>query len=131
MGLNEAAEQFVVFIGGRPIAICAVLPQPHPTARRLKRVSRLVVIPDYQGIGVGSRLLGWVARYYYEQKYRFTIVTTTPALIHHFNKSPEWALYRQNRMNPTHTKSSKVDIKRKVSSNRHTTAWEYKRGTFR
>ena len=29
------------------------------------RVSRLVVLPDYQGIGVGKRLLNFIAELYY------------------------------------------------------------------
>jgi GNAT superfamily N-acetyltransferase len=43
------------------------------------RVSRLVVLPDYQGIGVGKRLLNFVAELYTSQtKMPFYILTSNP-----------------------------------------------------
>jgi GNAT superfamily N-acetyltransferase len=46
------------------------------------RVSRLVVLPDYQGIGVGSRFLNYMAKYYASRTgLPFTIITSNPQLI--------------------------------------------------
>jgi GNAT superfamily N-acetyltransferase len=46
------------------------------------RVSRLVVLPDYQGIGLGKRLLNFVAQLYSSQtKMPFYIVTSNPQII--------------------------------------------------
>jgi GNAT superfamily N-acetyltransferase len=46
------------------------------------RVSRLVVLPDYQGIGVGKRLLNFVAELYTSQiNLPFYLVTSNPQLI--------------------------------------------------
>ena len=46
------------------------------------RVSRLVVLPDYQGIGVGKRLLNLVAELYSSQtKMPFYILTSNPQII--------------------------------------------------
>lgn len=44
---------------------------------RYYRVSRLVVLPDYQGIGVGKRLLNIIAELYTSQtKIPFYILTS-------------------------------------------------------
>jgi GNAT superfamily N-acetyltransferase len=46
------------------------------------RVSRLVVLPDYQGIGVGKRLLNFIAELYTSQtKVPFYILTSNPQII--------------------------------------------------
>jgi len=46
------------------------------------RVSRLVVLPDYQGIGVGKRLLNFIAELYSSQtKMPFYILTSNPQII--------------------------------------------------
>ena len=46
------------------------------------RVGRLVVLPDYQGIGVGKRLLDFVAKLYYSQtKLPFYILTSNPQIV--------------------------------------------------
>jgi GNAT superfamily N-acetyltransferase len=45
------------------------------------RVSRLVVLPDYQGIGVGKRLLNFIAKLYTSQtKTPFCILTSNPQI---------------------------------------------------
>jgi GNAT superfamily N-acetyltransferase len=46
------------------------------------RVSRLVVLPDYQGIGIGKRLLNFIAELYTSQVILpFYLVTSNPQLI--------------------------------------------------
>jgi hypothetical protein len=46
------------------------------------RVSRLVVLPDYQGVGIGKRLLNFIAEMYTSQmKLPFIIVTSNPQII--------------------------------------------------
>jgi GNAT superfamily N-acetyltransferase len=56
-------------------------------------VSRLVVLPDYQGIGVGKRLLNFIADLYCSQtKLPFLIVTSNPQIIR--GKLEGWKLSR-------------------------------------
>jgi GNAT superfamily N-acetyltransferase len=46
------------------------------------RVSRLVVLPDYQGIGIGKRLLNFIAELYTSQTgLPFYLVTSNPQLV--------------------------------------------------
>jgi GNAT superfamily N-acetyltransferase len=46
------------------------------------RVSRLVVLPDYQGIGLGKRLLNFIAEHYSSQiNLPFYLVTSNPQLV--------------------------------------------------
>jgi GNAT superfamily N-acetyltransferase len=64
----------------KPIAFIAVV---HIRMRaRYYRVTRLVVLPDYQGIGVGKRLLNFIAELYTSQtKVPFYILTSNPQII--------------------------------------------------
>jgi GNAT superfamily N-acetyltransferase len=49
---------------------------------RYYRVTRLVVLPDYQGVGVGKRLLNFIAELYVSQtKVPFYILTSNPQII--------------------------------------------------
>jgi GNAT superfamily N-acetyltransferase len=49
---------------------------------RYYRVTRLVVLPDYQGIGVGKSLLNFIAELYTSQtKIPFYILTSNPQII--------------------------------------------------
>jgi GNAT superfamily N-acetyltransferase len=49
---------------------------------RYYRVTRLVVLPDYQGIGIGKNLLNFIAELYVSQtKVPFYILTSNPQMI--------------------------------------------------
>lgn len=127
--LNNAADQYVAFYNDEPVAFCAVLHHPHGIVKNMKRISRIVTRPDYQGIGIGARLLDTVAQYYVTKGYRMTITTTTPSLIGTFKKHNNWHLKRQGRA-ASASKKSKIELAKKkagtASVNRITTAWEYK-----
>jgi GNAT superfamily N-acetyltransferase len=119
--LNAAAHQYVATIDGRPVAFLAVLHFPHPKVKNVKKVHRVVVLPDYQGIGIGGRLLDYVAADYVKQGLRFAITTSTPALIHTFKKSPKWKLKMAGRQ-----AISKTYLMNATASwGRMTTSWEY------
>ncbi len=69
-----------------PVAFCAVL---NAIGRRgVWRVSRLVVLPDYQGIGIGRAMLAAVA----EQYPRLRITTSHPAMLRALSADPQWQL---------------------------------------
>ena len=65
---------------GKPVAFIAVM---HiKMLVNYFRVSRLVVLPDYQGIGVGKKLLNFVAELYTSQvNLPFYLVTSNPQLV--------------------------------------------------
>lgn len=88
--LNKAARCFELFEGDIPIAFIAVLHQPTRNKADLKRVSRLVVLPDYQGIGIGRAFLDCIADYYIQEGHEFEIKTSAKNLVSSLRKSPEW-----------------------------------------
>ena len=65
--------------------------------RGKKRVHRLVVLPDYQGIGIGTRFIKEVAKIITDRGYELNLTTTTPALIHSLIKDNDWVLARYGR----------------------------------
>lgn len=67
---------------------------PHPDSKNIKRCHRLVVLPDYQGIGLGIKLLEIVARHYKSIGMRFTIVTSARNVIFKLNSSKDWIMHR-------------------------------------
>jgi len=71
-----------------PAAFCAVIPQYGFKNR--KRVSRIVVLPDYQGLGIGAAFMEGIAAMYVAQGQRFSITASHPAIIAHCKRSPLW-----------------------------------------
>jgi GNAT superfamily N-acetyltransferase len=60
---------------------------------RYYRVTRLVVLPDYQGIGIGKRLLNFIAELYTSQtRVPFYILTSNPQIIR--GSMDNWSIMR-------------------------------------
>lgn len=93
--LNKASGVYVGMINDSPVALCAVLPFPHPILNGAWKEHRLVVLPDYQGIGIGNALSEQVAEIMNEQGRIFISTTSHPAMIKHRLKSSLWALTRK------------------------------------
>ena len=51
--LNPSAKCFIGYIENNPVCFFAVLHFPHPKVKNFKKGHRLVVLPDYQGLGIG------------------------------------------------------------------------------
>ena len=94
---NNAASVYVAIINEQVAGFISVLPQPGKIAKN-RRVHRLVILPDYQGAGIGVKLLEWVGKEYKKNEYRFTINTTAPSLIYALKKSDKWNCHHFGRL---------------------------------
>lgn len=78
------------------IGFISVLSQPLSKKiknyKKYRRVHRLVILPDYQGIGLGTKLLNTVADYYYKDGHIFTITTSLKNLSKTLMKDDKWIL---------------------------------------
>jgi ABC-type lipoprotein export system ATPase subunit/GNAT superfamily N-acetyltransferase len=54
---NNAAQVFLALINDEVAGFLSVLHFPHPKVKNLKKVHRLVILPDYQGAGFGIKFL--------------------------------------------------------------------------
>ena len=85
-GIKKGTDIFIGCINNAPVAFCAVRHFPHPKSPRMKMVHRLVVLPDYQGIGIGTRFLGFIADLYKKAGFSVHLVTSQVSLINSLKK---------------------------------------------
>ena len=91
---NDAANVFIAIINNEVAGFLSVLHQPSKV-KGLKRVHRLVILPDYQGAGFGIKFLNEVGNIYKKDKWRFIINTTAPSLIYALKNNKLWnRIYR-------------------------------------
>ena len=82
--LNRTAHCYLAMVDGQPAAFCAVLPVIGYAGRR--RITRIVVRPDFQGVGIGRGVLNAVAAMYP----RMSITTGHPAMIAALKNDADW-----------------------------------------
>jgi predicted acetyltransferase len=121
---NNAANVFLAFINDELVGFLSVLHFPHPKAKNIKKVHRLVLLPDYQGAGFGIKFLTEVGKIYKREKNRFNIVTSAPSLINALKKNKEWIATRFGRTKEAGRTST--ELKGSTSKNRITASFELK-----
>ncbi len=88
--VHRSAECLMALWNDQPVAFVALL---NAIGRRgLRRISRLVVLPDYQGLGIGSRVCEAVGAWNRTRAFRTTITTGHPAMIAYLKRSPWWRI---------------------------------------
>tara|TARA_R110000803_G_scaffold178491_1_gene240902 strand:- start:826 stop:1893 length:1068 start_codon:yes stop_codon:yes gene_type:complete len=92
---NNAAHKYIAEINDVAAAWCSVLHFPHPYIKNMKRIHRIVVKPDYQGIGLGRKLLTYIAKKYKDDKFRISLVTSSPAFVHGLQSNKNWVMTRK------------------------------------
>lgn len=109
--IQTGAWHFLACWENRPVAFSSWLPfvGSGPLARREHRT---VVLPDYQGVGIGMALSGLIASMWRGLGYLARSTTTHPAFKRAREKSKDWKLCRA----PSFSGGSK---------GRLTTGWEY------
>ena len=117
---NDAANVFIATINNEVAGFLSVLHFPHAKIKNMKKVHRLVVLPDYQGIGIGLKLLNEVGKLYKKNTTRFCIATSSPSLINSLKKDKDWRCIRYGRV-PEVTNGV---LKGSTSKNRITASFE-------
>lgn len=92
---SSAAHCYIAEIEGVKAAWCSVIHFPHPKVKNMKRIHRIVVKPDFQGIGLGNRFMTEIARKYRAMGARVSLVTSSPAFIQGLRRSSLWRMTRK------------------------------------
>jgi GNAT superfamily N-acetyltransferase len=119
------ARCYAAIYQDKPVAFIAVM---HIHMRsRYYRVHRLVVLPDYQGIGLGKRLLNFIAELYSSQtKAPFYIVTSNPQIVRGNMENWQVKRYGHVKRGGGNTRINN-EIKASASAKRISITLEYKR----
>ena len=94
--LAPPARCYLAVWNEQPVAFCATLPLVARRDRR--RITRLVTLPDFQGLGIASRLMVAVAELHRAEGHRLSITTSHPAVIAHCRSNARW---RATQLKPT------------------------------
>ena len=88
--LNEAANCYGAILDDTMVGFVAVLPFPRGGLQHGFREHRLVVHPDYQGMGIGNKLSEAIADVYVKMGCRYFVKTSNPRIGDHRDKSSLW-----------------------------------------
>lgn len=90
--LHRAARCYALFVDGQVAAFAGMQHRPHPKVDDIMGCSRLVTLPDYQGLGLAFVLIDTVSAAYKALGKRVHTYPAHPAFIRSFDRSDKWKL---------------------------------------
>lgn len=94
---NQAARTFVCYANGHIAAFTSTLHFMHPKKKNAVREHRTVVLPDYQGVGIGIKMTTAIAEYFRKIGKTYITTTSNPAMIFGRSQDKRWAMTRLGR----------------------------------
>lgn len=122
---NPAARTFVCYCNDNLAGFFSALHFAHPKVKNCLRGHRIVVLPDYQGVGIGKYMQNAIAEYLKQEGKTYIVTTSNPSMITSCINDNKWILKRKSR---TSSGSGLIQNKYKrgsTSSSRITCAFEY------
>ena len=92
--INKACSCYVGVWNDAPIAFGSILPFPNGNLTNAWREHRTVVLPDFQGLGIGVRLSDAVAQIQKDRGRRYFSRTMHPRMGQYRNRSPLWKVVK-------------------------------------
>jgi ABC-type thiamine transport system ATPase subunit/GNAT superfamily N-acetyltransferase len=97
--LAKGAHCYVGFINEKPVVFGAVIHSTSGTLHSYWRGHRTVVLPEFQGLGIGSAFSDAVAEIYHSRDLLYYSKTAHPAFGEHRNNSSKWQATSTNGKN--------------------------------
>jgi len=94
--LNKSARHWLCVWGSTVVGFSSAITMPSGTLKNAYRGHRTVVLPDYQGLGIGVRMGDAIGEIHLSEGKRYYSKTTHPRMGSYRNSSPLWRATKKN-----------------------------------
>lgn len=131
--LAKAARCWGLWVEDHLAAFCAAMYRPSNSKKKKHRgvmgFSRIVTLPDYQGLGLGYFISDTVASIYTGMGYRVNNYPAHPSMIRVLDRSPRWKLMKRPASFSVESQSIEKLTKRLQSQNLLSSGWMVRMGS--
>jgi GNAT superfamily N-acetyltransferase len=111
--LNKAAKCYVFLWNDKPIGFVAILPFPGVFDAKTRVISRIVVLPDFQGLGLGKAIINYISSLYASIDSKMYIRTINPAIGIALGNDKNWIPTSKNMKEVTDSSQPKDSMNQK------------------
>jgi GNAT superfamily N-acetyltransferase len=95
--ISKSAHYYVLLLGNKPIGFHAAIHSTNRDIHSYWRGHRTVILPEFQGMGIGTAFSDAIAEMYVSRGMRYFSKTAHPSFGEHREKSPLWRPTSTNR----------------------------------
>lgn len=111
-------------LNSKKVAFLSISRFPHPKAKDIMTIGRLVVVPEFQGFGIGVKFMNEIADIYAKDN-RIRITTSLKPFMTNLKKNKNWKCVRYGRVGGAHDSAIQSEKKGSVSVDRITATFQY------
>ena len=122
--MNESlgsGHYYELKLNNKKVGFCSIGRFCHPIVRDIMKIQRLVVVPEFQGFGIGLKFMNEISNLYETDRIR--IITSLKPFIKTLSKNRDWKCLRFSRVSDGGKHASK-SIQKSLSNNRITATFE-------
>lgn len=111
-------------LNNKKVGFLSIARFPHPMARDIMTIGRLVIVPEFQGFGIGIKFMNEISDLYNNDRVRIT--TSLKPFIESMSKNKNWKCVRFGRVSCSTGKGfqNSKNEKSSVSTNRITATFQ-------
>jgi GNAT superfamily N-acetyltransferase len=95
--ISRSVHCYVLLLGDKPIGFHAAIHSTNRDIHSYWRGHRTVILPEFQGMGIGTRFSDAIAEMYVSKGMRYFSKTAHPSFGEHRERSPLWRATSTNR----------------------------------
>ena len=123
--INKASRCYVAVWEDNVIGFLSTITMPSGTLKNAWRGHRVVILPDYQGMGIGVRFIEAVAQIHLDEGHRFFSRSSHPKMYDYMIKSNKWKQTSKNKKLRTDVTHDKLFNNHYVDNKRICGSFEY------
>lgn len=104
---NNSSNAWVFFFNDKPVAFTSILAFPNRSFKNAWREHRTVVIPEFQGLGIGNAISDTIGEFLINNGYKYFSKTSHPAMGVYRENSSKWKATSKNKKRRLDYKSSR------------------------
>lgn len=108
--LNKSCKCFVFKWGDNPIGFVAIRHQPRGGCPNATAFSRVVVLPDFQGLGIGFKITEFISKIFIQSNFKMYMKTIHPSLGEKMGSSCLWRATIHNNKKRDDLKSERIKL---------------------
>lgn len=119
---HKAARVWICFANGRLAGFCSFMAFPHPKVKNYWKAHRIVVFPDYQGVGIATNMINICGKILQDDGKRVILTSSNFAMIIALKRSPKWKCNRYGRTVASNKSTMKSFLKSNANTRKRITA---------
>jgi hypothetical protein len=123
--INPSSEMFLATWDGIPVGFSSCIAMPSGTLKNSWRGHRTVVLPDYQGLGIGIRISNWMGERCISLGRRYFSKTAHPRMGQYRDNSSLWKPTSKNHHSRKDNKTSRNKNYKEMNNTLRINKWSY------